>query len=74
MVLANRAIGGQSALALVDRATGRAATGLVRQTFGLEEFLLTDGEQKVLAAVTARKGLVRQVHSANPPFRISVSR
>src|SRR5690242_10537767 len=60
MIFADRSVRGQSSLALVLGATGRAATGLVQETLGLEELLLTEGEQELLAAVPTRKGLVRQ--------------
>src|SRR5436309_5502956 len=71
VVLARRLVGHQSTLALVNRAAGRAAPGLMHESFGREELLLTDGEQELLTAITTRKGFIRQAHSHLPPFPYS---
>jgi hypothetical protein len=65
VIFTHRPFGHQAALALVLRAAGWTSSGLVLETFGGVELLLTDGEQKLLAAVPARQRLVRQAHSAN---------
>lgn len=54
VVFANGSVCPEPALALVQRATGRAATRLMHETLRLKKFLLTDGEQEFLAAVSAR--------------------